>query len=206
MYLYCIQSIEKIKSITHKFLIVGHTQNEGDSMHAAIEKEKKRMLKSGPIYVPSQWSVIVGSAKKQGTPYAVDEISTQDIIDFKDLSPKVGNNYNINTDKEKVNWKDIKVMRVEKEEPFTIQYKTCYGQESFKKIQVRKSMRLQNSSIVLKLIPAYTKPPVISLQKKKDLMEMCAKNAIKPVHWPFYENLITSNNINSETESEEKDS
>lgn len=169
MYLYCIQSIEKIKSISHKFLIVGHTQNEGDSMHAAIEKEKKRVLRSGPIYVPSQWSIVVASAKKQGTPYAVDEISTKDIIDFKTLSKKIGNNYNINTDKEKVNWKDIKIFRVEKEEPFTIQYKTSYGQESFKKIQVRKRrMRLQNSSNVLELTPAYRNPPTISLEKKKE--------------------------------------
>lgn len=52
MYLYAVQKTQ-VKSITHKFLTVGHTQNEGDSMHSVIEKAKKRARKSGPIYVPS---------------------------------------------------------------------------------------------------------------------------------------------------------
>jgi hypothetical protein len=34
-----------IPLITHKFLLCGHTQNEGDAMHACIEKEKKNVLK-----------------------------------------------------------------------------------------------------------------------------------------------------------------
>lgn len=37
-----------INSVTLKYLIVGHTQNEGDSMHARIEDEAKRILKGGP--------------------------------------------------------------------------------------------------------------------------------------------------------------
>lgn len=34
MYQYSTQELPKIKSITHKFLIKGHTQNEGDSVHS----------------------------------------------------------------------------------------------------------------------------------------------------------------------------
>lgn len=36
--MYAVQTL-KIKSITHKYLIVGHTQNEGDSTHSVIEKQ-----------------------------------------------------------------------------------------------------------------------------------------------------------------------
>lgn len=50
MYLYAVQTL-KIKSITHKFLIKGHTQNEGDNVHSVIEKSVKKSLKSGPIYL-----------------------------------------------------------------------------------------------------------------------------------------------------------
>lgn len=36
-------------------------------------------------------------------------------------------------------------------------------------------------------------------------MELCAENIIKPVHWPFYESLMTSNSSKSETESEDEE-
>lgn len=67
MYLYCVQ-ILGISSITHKYLIVGHSENEGDSMHACIEKEKRRILKSGPIYVPTELVTVIKGAKKNRTP------------------------------------------------------------------------------------------------------------------------------------------
>lgn len=44
MYLYAVQKF-KIKSTTHKFLITGYTQNEGDNVHSVIEKAIKRALK-----------------------------------------------------------------------------------------------------------------------------------------------------------------
>lgn len=53
MYLYCVTHMD-IKSITHKYLIIGHTENEGDSMHSCIEREKKEVLMTGSIYVPSE--------------------------------------------------------------------------------------------------------------------------------------------------------
>ncbi|KAK4885146.1 hypothetical protein RN001_001417 [Aquatica leii] len=205
MYLYCIKKIENIKSITHKFLIVGHTQNEGDSMHASIEREKKRVLKSGPIYVPSQWSMVVRNAKKQGKPYKVDEISTNDVLDFKKIISKIGNNFSLNSDKEKVIWRDVKIVRVEKAHPNIIFYKTSFDQLSpYKHIQIKNSLR--HSSVTdLTLTPAYTRPPPISRGKKQHLLEMCKENAILEVHWPFYKNLEASNAISeSESDNEEQ--
>ena len=54
LYMYAVNKFE-IVSITHKFLIKGHTQNEGDSAHSLIERQVKRILKSGPIYVPGTY-------------------------------------------------------------------------------------------------------------------------------------------------------
>lgn len=41
--------------ITHRFLERGHTQNEGDSMHAVIENAKKGKI----IYMPDQWVILI---------------------------------------------------------------------------------------------------------------------------------------------------
>ncbi|KAL1490215.1 hypothetical protein ABEB36_012945 [Hypothenemus hampei] len=65
MYMHAVAKL-KIKAITHKFLIRGHTQNEGDNAHSVIEKAVKRYLKSGPIYEPSNYVSIIRSAKKTG--------------------------------------------------------------------------------------------------------------------------------------------
>lgn len=70
----------KIRSITHKFLIHGHSQNEGDNVHSAIEKQIKRHLKSGPIYVPEQYVALIRTAKKTGSPYRVHELTYEDFM------------------------------------------------------------------------------------------------------------------------------
>jgi hypothetical protein len=49
-----VKTRNDVERITHKYLIVRHTENEGDSMHSCIEKERNRILKSGPLYVPSE--------------------------------------------------------------------------------------------------------------------------------------------------------
>lgn len=62
--IYCVMTLG-IKSITLKFFTVGHSQNEGDSIHARIENENNRILKGGPIYQPSQWVSVLKCAKKK---------------------------------------------------------------------------------------------------------------------------------------------
>jgi hypothetical protein len=80
--MYCVRTLN-IPSIAIKFLTVGHTQNEGDSMHARIESEAQRILKSGPIYEPSQSvSIIKCAKKKKGKPYIVNEVQQDKLYDL----------------------------------------------------------------------------------------------------------------------------
>ncbi|CAG9812841.1 unnamed protein product [Phaedon cochleariae] len=112
MYLYAIENFD-VERITHKYLIVSHTENEGDSMHSCIEKERSRILKSGPIYVPSEIVTITKSAKKKGTPYSVTEMSTEDFVDWKKVSEVMGKNYNIDENGDKVSWNEFKVVMMD---------------------------------------------------------------------------------------------
>lgn len=43
-----------IPFIEVRFLVVKHTQNKGVVMHSLIEKQKKRLLKFEPLYIPAQ--------------------------------------------------------------------------------------------------------------------------------------------------------
>ena len=48
-----------VERISHYYLEAGHTQNEGDSMHAVIERASKHVN----IYTPMQWYTLASSAK-----------------------------------------------------------------------------------------------------------------------------------------------
>ncbi|KAK5646174.1 hypothetical protein RI129_004638 [Pyrocoelia pectoralis] len=183
MYLYAINKTQ-LKSITHKFLTVGHTQNEGDSMHSVIEKAKKRMLRSGPIYVPSQWPPLIRAAKKEGKPYKVRELATDEFMDFKSMANGFGQKFSKNSENEKVVWNDIHVFRVEKDFPDTVFYKTDFDSDGYKKIDLSSRRSCNLSEFVLQ--EAYSTHPVLRDKTKEHLLELCDKNLIVKVHQPFY--------------------
>lgn len=88
LYLYAVTHLN-IESITHKFLIKGHTQNECDNIHSLIEKEIKKNLKSGPIYCPHQYVAIIKNAKKTGQKFRVHELTYESFLDLKNCK-KIG--------------------------------------------------------------------------------------------------------------------
>lgn len=95
MYLYAVEKF-RLKSITHKFLIRGHTQNEGDVVHSTIEKSLKKVKKSRPIYVPDQYVSVIRTAKKKGNPFIVKEMSFGDFMNLKLLTDEMAFNYSKN--------------------------------------------------------------------------------------------------------------
>lgn len=182
LYLYAVQTLN-IKSITHKFLIKGHTQNEGDSVHSTIEGELKKQLRSGPLYTPDSFISCIRSAKKKGDPYRVVEMSFQDFYDLKDLTGQM--RFNLSN---AVKVSDIKVIKVEKKSPFSIFYKTSYNDDSFKEaISIRSSYRTSTSNLELK--HAFCSPPGISENKRKDLLDLLKGNYIPKYYTNFFESL-----------------
>ena len=61
--------------ITQKYLVVGHTQMEVDSMHATIEKPTV-----GDVYTPRDYGVIMESARVRPTPYVVKPVYHDEVL------------------------------------------------------------------------------------------------------------------------------
>lgn len=70
-------------TITHRFLEKGYTQNEGDSVHATIERACRRKS----IWVSDEWYCFVRWEKTEGDPYTIhsERVKQEEIFDFKAL-------------------------------------------------------------------------------------------------------------------------
>ncbi|CAG4918382.1 unnamed protein product [Colias eurytheme] len=148
LYHYAIKVLG-VKSITHKYLVVGHTQNEGDNVHSVIEREKTRILKNGSIFVPSQWISLIQCAKKTGTPYGVHELDWTDILNLKELVKQFGKNFTVNNDGDRVVWNDTRKIYMQATSPYLVFYNDTYNSEtSMKCLNVRQKVRGKNAANV----------------------------------------------------------
>ncbi len=68
-----------VEAISIKFLVLGHTEMECDSMHSAIENSKKYGQK---INIPNDWYNIIKSARKS-QPYLIYPLEFSDFLNFK---------------------------------------------------------------------------------------------------------------------------
>ncbi|KAJ8885324.1 hypothetical protein PR048_011521, partial [Dryococelus australis] len=119
------------------------------------QKTKKRALKSGPVYVPLQWTGIVQCFKETGTHYHVREINFTEFHDFKTLSAEMGSNFTVDTNGDVVTWNDIHVLQVKKDHKYILFYKTDFESHDFKTINLRRRRRSRPLSEDFSLTPAY---------------------------------------------------
>lgn len=193
MYAYAVRMLA-INSITHKFLVRGHTQNEADNIHSIIEKSIKKAKKSGPIYVPDQYVQIIRNAKKRGQPYIVHELNFTDFLDWKDLADQLSVNFNKNCNGDIVKLSDIRLIKFTKKSN-VYSYKTSYddtaewfhcdimgtGSKRHPRRNLPSEIRLKN---------AYNAKLCISDRKKADLKHLLSSNIIPKYYETFYNSIF----------------
>lgn len=179
LYLYAISYLN-VQSITHKYLIKGHTQNEGDSVHSLIERQVKRQLKGGPMYTPEAFVLAIRGAKKTGKPLNVTELCFADFCDIKALATEIGP-----LNMSQVKLATVKVIRVEKESPTSLFFKTSYEDANFKVADVIRKKKMKD----ITLTRAFHTKPTIADKKKQDLLELVEKHHIPHFYKPFYQQL-----------------
>nr|CAH7713970.1 unnamed protein product [Callosobruchus chinensis]CAH7767792.1 unnamed protein product [Callosobruchus chinensis] len=196
LYIYAVLSLENINSVTHKFLITGHTQNEGDHVHSVIEGAIKKFKKSSPIYVPDHYVTIIKQAKKRGKPYQVHEMSFSDFFDLKLMAQEIGiKDVLKNEDGEIVQLSKICAVKVTKDNPEELFYKTSFKENDFRSLVVTKNKRQcmpLKSHPILK--PVYKKKVGITPKKKASLLSLFIKNkkgvsSMPQYYKDFHENL-----------------
>lgn len=190
LYSYAVTCFENIYTITHKYLIKGHTQNEGDNVHSLIEKEIKRNKKSGPIYTPYQYVTLIKSSRKNGKSFIVIELTHEFFVDLKVLQEKWGYNYNEDEYKNNMLWNDVKVLKFCKAEEFVFYYKTSYSQIEFTKVNLRNKRKKMLRPEEITLTKAFSQRLELSEHKKKDLRDLINKNLIPSYYADFYNSIL----------------
>nr|CAH7751113.1 unnamed protein product [Callosobruchus chinensis] len=188
--------------ITHRFLEKGHTQNEGDSMHAVIENAKKRQ---SVLYVPEQWITLIRMAKTTGKVYDVTEMSQDDFLDFKSLA----NTENWKTDSEKgmIKLSRVKEISTSYNTPSTAFFKYDLSSES-QRCDLKKARRGRPPTIDKLPLKCYNNFLPIAKKKLTGLLWLCDTSKIPPMYHGFYRNLNTDttendeDNVSSEDEEE----
>lgn len=84
-----------------------------------IERKIKKYLRSTAIYTPDQYFTLIRTAKSNGKPFAVNELTYDSFYDFKEVSPKIGKNFSKNIQNETVKMKDMSIIYVSKSDPAT---------------------------------------------------------------------------------------
>lgn len=194
LYIHAILNLPKINSISHKFLVTGHTQNEGDHVHSVIEGAIKKFKKSSPIYVPDQYVSIIKQAKKRGKPFRVREMSFSEFVDLKSMAQEIGiKDVFKNDGGEVVQLSKMCAVKVTKDDPEKFFYKTSY-KENYVCLLVLKNQRNVSIKRNPSLKPSYKKKVGIKPKKKQSLLSLFTtrKNgvSIMPQYYKdFYENL-----------------
>lgn len=189
-YLYAVERFQ-INSITHKYLIRGHTQNEGDTIHSIIERSLKRSKKSGPIYVPDQYVSIIRNAKKKGNPIEVKEMGFKDFFDLKTLFEEMGLTLIKNVDGNEFRISDVKIMQFEKGNE-VFRYKTSYKQNEWSCLNFKPKKRRsdQKSHKNVQMKQAYSKQFQLSENKIKDLKSLMDSNIIPSYYKGFFDSVL----------------
>lgn len=182
MYLYCVKKWNI--TISHTYLEMGHTQNEGDCIHSTIETAASKI----PIYTPAQWYTVARTACKKN-PYKVREINA--FYDMKKLTTTITNNM------DKIKWNAIKEIMIDANSPEIVKVK--YGHsEDFQYIPIQKNKRSKSNKLLEKtehiLENLYKETLPISTKKFKGLKFLCEKLAIPEEYHSYFLSLKHTNN------------
>ena len=171
----------KLDFIVQKYLVKGHTQNEADSIHAAVESASRKLH----IYTTAQWAATVRSSRLS-KPYIVKELCCSDFLDFKALSENL-KNFTVNSENDRVQWHNFKIIKITKENPNMFYYHYDFTGPA-NSVDLYKRLRSKDipcpDQIKLQVLRSSNIP--ISKDKYKDLVSLCAAGIIPAAHHAFY--------------------
>lgn len=186
MCLTAVQEIPHLQTIDLKFLVVGHSEMECDSMHSAISTELKRV---GKANWPEDWKTIARSARRRGDkPYSVHDVRHNQILDWKTYADRNLIFRKEDESRKLVGWQKMCWLNFSKLTPFIINFKEDFDEE-FRRLNCNRKTRI--SSANGKLEPLYHSQLPLKKAKYDDLTSLFKMKppALPSEYTAFYQSL-----------------
>lgn len=186
MCLNAVQEIPHLQTIELKFLVVGHSEMECDSMHSAISTELKRV---GKANWPADWKTIARSARRRGDkPYLVHDVEHNQILDWKTYADRKLIFRKEDESRKLVSWQKMCWMNFSKSTPFIIKFKEDFDGE-FRRLNCNRKTRISSANNNLE--PLYQSQLPLTKEKYDDLMSLFKMNppALPSEYKAFFESL-----------------
>lgn len=128
-----------LKTIYFKFLISGHSYLPNDSDFSDIEKAIKLNQR---IYTMQDYANIMKNCRRK-TPLVITEMKKEHFFSVADLEKEITNR-KTDTNKEKISWLRTRVIKIEKEKPFSIFLKYTHNEnDDFHEVLLNKNPKRQ---------------------------------------------------------------
>lgn len=185
-----------IVEINHKFMEPGHTHMEADTIHAAIERAKKKTAMD--IEVPHDWTNFIKTSVYRKKPMNVTELSQTEFKNFGAYLKSALVHRKKDDEGNPVPWMQIKHMKFRKDLDFQFYYKTNFDDGEFIKVDLRRgSLRnRQRADKDCHLEPLNKQLLPIASQKHADLIGLLPY--VSEYNKAFYQNLKPSGALNPE--------
>lgn len=189
-------------TVDHKFMLSGHSYLPNDRDFGTIEKASRR---TQHVYVPEDWFVLVERAR-QRNPFTVKQMATNDFVSIAKVRSLIVHR-KTNTQKQKVEWLNIRWLQIRADQPFQILYRYSLNSlEAWKTLDLRKRRVGRPADVGHVVLTAlYSGPRPLNEKKLADLRVLT--EFIPPIHHAFYRSLEGTNDLigsSSERENEEE--
>ncbi|XP_026736448.1 uncharacterized protein LOC113500004 [Trichoplusia ni] len=191
MFLLAMRNNTNLETITHNFLVPGHTHMDCDVDHALIEKAKKKTQMD--IHHPRDWYQLVRTCSKK-KPFTVVEMHSELFLDFASYLKGPLQQKKIDENKKKFKLSECAAFKYKKGEFAQFHYK-MHGEDEWNAVNLQRKRGKSPLPSVFETecIPkSYDGPIAISNEKKQDLLSLLP--LINPSVRSFYTNLLSDDN------------
>lgn len=169
-WLYIVKNT-RIETVTHRFLVSGHSYNECDQDFGLIEVKKKKSQRY--MYVPKDWVDLVASSSRKFIVTLMEDDDFIDILQLNTFFPKTVKGI-----------RGMQVLHFKKSCPTTLFYKTTAGSiDQFKELSMV-AYRLGRLPAQLPVLQPAGMKPKLKKKKYENLMELL--QFVPPIYHQFY--------------------
>lgn len=184
-YFWLLNVCPSLRTVTHKFLLRGHTHMEADHTHALIERTVKKQPPM-QIVTPWDWEQLIRSSGAT--------VFGMEVEDFKNFAalysfPGAPFKNKKNTNKENFLISTVVWMEARAETPSNIFYKTKLEEETFKIVNFSSSVR-QRLTLPACLPTIRDTPKGVSKKKKEHLVTLL--KWVPTTFHSYYQNIPTA--------------